>query len=150
MRCSDLDFSSNLSVAPELDDPDPSKLIWSDEFDVEGSPDPKKWSYDLGDGCDVFNCYWGNNEKVYYTKSLSNVKISNGILRITAKKELPGTFTLPYSSTRMVTRGLHSFKYGRIQFRANLSQCTALGTWPALWMLPEFYVYVSTLLLLLH
>eukprot|EP00986_Skeletonema_menzelii_P014931 scaffold10607_cov109-Skeletonema_menzelii.AAC.1 len=33
-----------------LDDPDPTKLIWSDEFNVDGAPDPSKWNYDIGDG----------------------------------------------------------------------------------------------------
>ncbi|MFZ1263538.1 MAG: PKD domain-containing protein, partial [Chitinophagaceae bacterium] len=33
-------------------------LIWSDEFDVPGSPDPSKWGYDIGTGSGG----WGNNE----------------------------------------------------------------------------------------
>jgi len=122
-----------------LEDPDPSKLIWSDEFDADGAPNPAKWTYDLGDGCDIGLCNWGNGEDAYYTKSPSNVIVSNGVLRITAKKE--SGFTLPYTSARMVTRGLHSFKYGRIQFRASLAKCKAVGTWPALWMLPEDKIY---------
>ena len=115
-----------------LENPDPSKLIWSDEFNVDGAPDSDKWDYDLGDGCNIGLCNWGNGEVAYYTKSPSNVVVSNGVLRITAKKE--SGFSLPYTSTRMVTRGLHSFKYGRIQFRASLAKCKAVGTWPALWM----------------
>jgi len=122
-----------------LENPDPSKLIWSDEFNVDGAPDSDKWDYDLGDGCNIGLCNWGNGEVAYYTKSPSNVVVSNGVLRITAKKE--SGFSLPYTSTRMVTRGLHSFKYGRIQFRASLAKCQAVGTWPALWMLPEDRVY---------
>ena len=30
------------------------QLVWSDEFDYEGAPDPEKWGYDLGGGG------WGN------------------------------------------------------------------------------------------
>lgn len=82
----------------ELEDPDPSKLIWSDEFDVDGAPDPAKWNFDLGDGCDISLCNWGNGEVAYYTSSPSNVAVSNGVLSIVAKKE-PG-FSLPYTSTR--------------------------------------------------
>ncbi len=41
-----------------LDEPDPAKLVWSDEFDVDGSPDPNKWDYDIGDGCPDI-CGWG-------------------------------------------------------------------------------------------
>ena len=40
----------------------------------------------------------------------------------------------------MVTSGLHSFRYGRIRFRAKVAGCTAKGTWPALWLLPELWV----------
>jgi len=24
------------------------KLVWSDEFDTDGAPDPKKWSFETG------------------------------------------------------------------------------------------------------
>ena len=124
-----------------LDDPSHSTLIWEDEFDVDGLPDPSKWHYDLGDGCSngVDLCGWGNSELEYYTNNLSNVYISNGTLKIAAKKETG--FTQPYTSARIVTRGNHAFKYGRVQFRATLSKCKAIGTWPALWMLPEHHVY---------
>mmetsp|Transcript_22404 Transcript_22404/g.34596 ORF Transcript_22404/g.34596 Transcript_22404/m.34596 type:complete len:585 (-) Transcript_22404:45-1799(-) len=122
---------------PVLDDPDPTKLIWSDEFNVDGVPDPSKWSFDYGDGCDVGLCGWGNNELQYYTSD--NAVVANGVLRISAKKEAVGG--RDYSSTRMVTRGKQAFRYGRIQFRARTAGCTARGTWPALWALPEEWVY---------
>jgi len=38
-----------------------AKLLWADEFDQEGLPNPKNWSYDVGDHG------WGNNELQYYT-----------------------------------------------------------------------------------
>ncbi len=116
-----------------IDDPDPLKLIWSDEFNADGPPDPSKWGYDLGDGCPDL-CNWGNNEKEYYTTG--NVKVSNGILSITAKKE--SGYSKPYTSARIVTRGLRSFRYGRVQFRASIAKCKGRGTWPALWMV-SFY-----------
>jgi hypothetical protein len=37
------------------------KLVWSDEFNYKGLPDPKKWNYDTG------GHGWGNNELQYYT-----------------------------------------------------------------------------------
>lgn len=125
----------------QLEDPDPSKLIWSDEFNVNGAPDPLKWSYDRGDGCDIGLCNWGNGEVAYYTDSPKNVIVSNGFLHIMAKKE--SGFSLPYTSARLVTRGLHSFKYGRIQFRANIAKCKAVGTWPALWMVSSSLLSIS-------
>ena len=128
-----------LCNAARLEDPDPSKLVWSDEFDVDGAPDPTKWTYDLGDGCSIGLCNWGNGEVAYYTSSAQNVVVTNGVLKITAKKD--SGFSLPYTSARLVTRGLATFKYGRVQFRASLANCQAIGTWPALWMLPEEKVY---------
>jgi beta-glucanase (GH16 family) len=122
-----------------LDDPDPSKLIWSDEFNVDGPPDPSNWGFDLDDGCQINLCSWGNGEQAWMTNLPSNVKVTNGILRITAKKE--PNYKLPYTSARIVTRGLRTFKYGRVQFRARLANCKARGTWPALWMLAEKNVY---------
>ena len=103
-----------------LEDPDPATLIFSDEFDLDGSPDPTKWDYDLGDGCSIGLCNWGNNEVAYYTNRPSNVYVDSGSLKIVAKKETG--FSLPYTSARIVTRGKHIFKYGRVQFRYALYQ----------------------------
>lgn len=33
------------------------------------------------------------------------------------------------------------FRHSCFHDRANLSKCKAVGTWPALWMLPEYRVY---------
>lgn len=124
-----------------LDDPDPTKLIWNDEFDVDGAPDPNKWAYDLGDGCDRGICGWGNSELQYYTNSPNNVIVANGVLRISAKRDPQLTYGKEYTSARLVSRGKQTFRYGRIRFRARLAGCTAAGTWPALWMLPEHWSY---------
>jgi hypothetical protein len=37
-------------------------LVWSDEFENEGQPDPKVWAHDIG------NWGWGNREPQYYTE----------------------------------------------------------------------------------
>jgi beta-glucanase (GH16 family) len=120
-----------------LDEPDPSKLTWSDEFDVDGAPNPTNWDYDLGNGCDKGICGWGNNELQEYTNSPDNVIVANGVLRISAKRDSNGVYT----SARMVSRGKKTFRYGRIRFRARTAGCSATGTWPALWMLPGLWVY---------
>jgi beta-glucanase (GH16 family) len=104
---------------------------WADEFDYTGSPDSAKWTYDLGGGG------WGNSELEYYTKSLNNVSVANGLLTITARKESIGGMN--YSSARMVSKGAGSLLYGRIEVRAKLPSGT--GTWPAIWTLPNDYVY---------
>ncbi|WP_435416519.1 glycoside hydrolase family 16 protein [Polaribacter aestuariivivens] len=103
------------------------KLVWSDEFDTDGAPDPGKWTYDIGTGSNG----WGNNESQYYTDRTENVTISNGTLKIKAKKE---NFSgANYTSARLKTQGLFDFTYGRVEIRAKLPSTG--GTWPALWML---------------
>lgn len=102
-------------------------LVWSDEFDIDGAPDTSKWSYDIGTG----NWGWGNGEAQYYTNRSDNVKVENGVLKITAKKE--NYQGAEYTSTRLKSEGKFDFKYGRIEVRAKLPQ--GGGTWPAIWML---------------
>lgn len=104
--------------------------VWADEFDAPGKPDPTRWTYDVGGGG------WGNNELQYYTQG-DNVDIADGICTITAKKEIREG--AQYTSTRMVTRGLGDFTYGR--FEARLQVPSGRGTWPAFWMLPTDRVY---------
>lgn len=100
-------------------------LVWSDEFDSPGAPDPAKWGYDIGAGG------WGNAELQYYTNRLENASISNGTLKITAIREnFSGS---PFTSARLLSRNKFSFKYGRVDVRAKLP--VGAGTWPAIWML---------------
>ena len=106
-------------------------LLWSDEFDYEGAPDPAKWGYDVGgDG-------WGNSELQYYTDSRENSYVSDGALHIVAKKQQMGSNQ--YTSARLVTRGKGDWLYGRVEVRAKLP--TGKGTWPAIWMLPTDWAY---------
>jgi beta-glucanase (GH16 family) len=100
-------------------------LVWADDFDTPGSPDPTKWGFDLGGGG------WGNNELEYYTSRAANVIISNGTLKIIAQKESYNGSA--YTSARMLSNNLYSFEYGRMDVRAKLPAGT--GTWPAIWML---------------
>lgn len=110
------------------DDPDFTNLVWEDNFDTDGAPDPANWAYDLGT-----NNGWGNNEVQNYTNSASNVVVQGGVLKITAKKEANGTYT----SARIKTEGKRNFTYGKIEFKAKLP--TGGGTWPALWALGSNY-----------
>ncbi len=41
-------------------------LVWEDNFDGT-SIDGNKWTYDVGTGCQIGNCGWGNAELEYYT-----------------------------------------------------------------------------------
>ena len=108
-----------------------TKLVWSDEFNTDGAPDPAKWVYDLGKGDNG----WGNNEKQNYTNSATNVIVQGGSLKITAKKEASGG--ADYSSARLKTDGKFSFTYGKVEIKAKLP--IGVGTWPAIWMLGSNY-----------
>jgi hypothetical protein len=69
---------------PKIEAPAGYTLVWSDEFDIDGLPDPKKWDYDT----EANKTGWYNNEKQYYSKArLENSKVENGKLIITARKE---------------------------------------------------------------
>ena len=103
-------------------------IVWQDEFDGT-TLDLTKWSYQIGDGCDQNLCGWGNNELQSYQES--NVVVSNGSLKITAKKErIRGT---QYTSGRINSKGKGDYTYGR--FEASIKLPAGDGLWPAFWML---------------
>lgn len=106
------------------------ELVWSDEFDYEGEPDPEKWGYDTGGNG------WGNHELQYYTKG-DNVTVTDGMLLIEARKEDKGG--REYTSTRLVTKNKGDWTYCKVEAYAKLP--SGLGTWPAIWMLPTDYRY---------
>ncbi len=56
-------------------------LVWSDEFDVSGAPNPANWAYDLGTGDNG----WGNQELQSYTSDPGNVIVEDDLLKITAR-----------------------------------------------------------------
>ena len=114
-------FSVKVYVYKEL------QLVWQDEFNQDGAPNPSNWSYEIGNG----NNGWGNNESEYYTNRLDNAKVENGVLKITAKREAYQGFEFTYA--RMLTAGKFDFTYGRIDVRAKLP--SGGGVWPAIWLL---------------
>ena len=107
-------------------------LVWSDEFDYTGTPNPSKWTYDLGDGCSIGICGWGNGEQQYYTNESKNVRVENGNLIIEARKE--NRSGKAYTSARILSKERGDWTYGRVEVRAKLPE--GKGTWPAIWMLP--------------
>ena len=108
------------------------RLVWADEFNYTGLPDPKKWDYDVGgEG-------WGNKELQFYTaRRKENARVEDGHLIIEARKE-PWEGR-EYTSSRLVSRGKGDWTYGRFEVRAKLP--SGRGTWPAIWMLPTGWSY---------
>jgi beta-glucanase (GH16 family) len=113
-------------------------LVWSDEFANSASgnalPDSKIWTYDTGYRC----C--GNNELETYCAAGSattpcdptnpNAYIdATGILHIMGRNPSATTYT----SARLKTQGVFSFRYGRIEARVKLPE--SQGMWPAFWLL---------------
>ena len=108
--------------------PEGMKLVWSDEFDKDGAPDSEKWDYSVGGNG------WGNGEIQKYTNTRDNSYIEKGLLNIVAINN-NGMWT----SARLKTQYKASWTYGYIEVRAKLP--SGVGTWPAIWMMPEFDRY---------
>lgn len=116
-------------------------LVWSDEFDKPGLPDPDKWAYEEG--------FVRNREDQYYTKTRKeNARVEDGCLILEARHEdinNPAfiSSTHPdwqknrekahYTSACIVTENLASWKYGKIEIKAKLP--LGKGAWPAFWMM---------------
>ncbi|MGN6421259.1 MAG: glycoside hydrolase family 16 protein, partial [Pseudobacter sp.] len=105
-------------------------MIYNDEFEVDGLPDPTKWSIDARPKG------WINNEQQVYTDAArDNARVRNGNLIITGKKDFPtGDPNAPWSSARLVSLGKMEFLYGKAEMRAKLPR--ARGSWPAFWLMP--------------
>lgn len=102
-----------------------SLLVWQDEFNYTGVPDPAKWGFERG--------YVRNNEAQYYTDRPENVRVENGSLVIEARAD--GWNGHTFTSAALSSQHKASWTYGRIDVRARFS--TIRGTWPAIWMLSE-------------
>jgi len=111
---------------------DALSLVWSDEFEVDGKPDTKKWEIIHGDGCPSM-CGFGNQEWQAYTGKKRNLRVEDGKLIIEAHKRKK------YTSAKITTQKLSGWRYGKISVRAKLP--AGIGTWPAIWMLPDENTY---------
>ena len=110
-------------------------LVWSDEFDVDGAPNPKNWNFETG--------FVRNQELQWY--QAKNASVAGGLLVIEARREQvanPNYSTTgadwktqrqyaQYTSASMTTSGLQTFLYGRFEMRARIN--TDKGMWPAFW-----------------
>ena len=113
------------------------ELVWADEFDRDGAPDPENWTYERG--------FVRNRELQWYRPE--NARVAQGLLTIEARRERipnPGFESgstdwrrsrrfAEYSSSCLITKGLHSWRFGRFEMRARID--TRPGLWPAFWTL---------------
>ena len=113
------------------------KLVWSDEFNYTGQPDPASWTSEHG--------FVRNNEHQWYQSQ--NAVVGGGVLTIQGRNERvynpnyekdhrSWTRNRPfadYTSACIKTRGMREFLYGRFEIRAKIP--TGSGSWPAIWTL---------------
>lgn len=138
LGCSESDSQEPILIEPEdptptvvTKDPDDSdywddaKLVWSDEFDGNTISE-ENWIFETGGGG------WGNQELQNYQAS-GNAEVSDGTLKITAKRNTDNTIEGAFTSARMNSK--QSFKFGRMEIRAKMPEHKGNGIWPALWML---------------
>ncbi|WP_299231746.1 glycoside hydrolase family 16 protein [uncultured Bacteroides sp.] len=111
------------------------ELVWAEEFDYEGLPDPYCWGYEQG--------YARNNElQDYRVKDQRYSRVEDGKLIIEAAKDDHwGThkwtgepYHFLYSSAELHYMGDVKFHYGRLDISAKIP--IGKGIWPAIWMLP--------------
>ena len=112
------------------------KLVWHDEFDVDGAPNPADYNFEKG---------FARNEEAQWYQS-ANATVKDGLLVIEARKETvqnpnytgSGDWkttrkTAEYTSSSLTTSGHQSFQYGHFEMRARIP--TDAGMWPAWWTL---------------
>lgn len=113
------------------------RLVWSDEFNISGKPDSSNWKFENG--------FVRNHELQWYQQD--NAMCDSGRLIIEARREqkvnpeyIPGSEDwrknreyATYTSSSLLTRGLHSWQFGRFEMRARID--TRQGLWPAFWTL---------------
>ena len=112
------------------------RLVWSDEFDVDGRPS-KDWTFERG--------FVRNQELQWYQSENSYVK--DGCLVIEGRREhrknpnyeagsndwRKNREFIEYTSSSLTTRLSQQFLYGRFEVRAKIP--VASGSWPAIWLL---------------
>jgi beta-glucanase (GH16 family) len=126
-----------LSVAAAAAQDSGWKLVWSDEFDRDGRPDPSKWTYENG--------FVRNQELQWYQPE--NAWCEKGLLIIEGRRERKknpryvkdsanwqtSREYADYTSASLTTRGIASWRYGRFEMRGRID--TRAGLWPAFWSL---------------
>jgi beta-glucanase (GH16 family) len=124
------DFSESTSI-PGM------KLVWRDEFNENGQPNPKFWKHEKG--------FVRNEELQWYQEG--NASCQNGVLMIEGKRvripnpnfEAGNTSwrknrkEINFTSASIQTKGLKKWQFGTFIIRARID--TTLGSWPAIWTL---------------
>lgn len=101
-------------------------VLFMDEFDVDGNPDPTKWVL-----CQKAGSDW-NDEM---SESYDQAYVKDG--RLILKAEKIGD---EYKAGGIETQGKFDFTFGRVEVKAKITSYPN-GAFPAIWMMPKKYIY---------
>ncbi|MFC1765282.1 family 16 glycosylhydrolase [Planctomycetota bacterium] len=113
------------------------RLVWADEFEEDGKPNPEKWASEDG--------FVRNQELQWYQPE--NAICEGGQLIIEGRKERKSNPNyrkgsaswkenreqIEYTSSCLITKELSHWQYGRFEVKARVK--TRQGLWPAIWFL---------------
>src|SRR5688572_29068041 len=120
-------FLSSIVRAQTTDAPaqtDGYDLVWADEFNIDGPPNPENWAFERG--------FVRNEELQWYRRE--NARCEGGMLVIEARRERVENPRYDpdardwrrqrefaeYTSACLLTRGKHEWKYGRFEMRGRI------------------------------
>jgi len=129
---------ARLPPPPEVASYPGYELLWHDEFDYTGRPDPSRWSYETG--------FVRNREDQWYQPENASVRDGRLILEARRVSARPNPNYDPesrdwrksrrfieYTSALLHTRGKREWTYGRLEVRGRID--IGPGLWPAIWTL---------------
>ena len=106
--------------------PNQQGLMFSDEFDKDGNPDPAKWTL-----CPKGNPDWCNQ----MSESYDQAYVKDGNLVLVGEK-----INGEYLAGGIQTKDKFSFSNGRVECRARITRFPN-GAFPAIWMMPQTPIY---------
>ncbi len=116
------------AVTPTEGVPPGYELVWSDEFDYTGLPDPDKWAYQTGG-----HGWTAKNLQMYTKEDESTARVADGHLAITLSAT-PGQAN-PFKSARLVTKRKADFTEGYFEARIKFPKGEGLRS--AFWMVGD-------------
>ncbi len=137
--CADPATTAGAAATAGSADAEGFRLVWSQEFDADGPPDPAVWVPEVG---------FARNEEAQWYQA-DNAAVRDGLLVIEARRERvdnPGHVSgsrrwqtarthAEITSASLTTRGTATWLYGRFVMRARID--IRPGLWPAWWTLGD-------------
>jgi beta-glucanase (GH16 family) len=105
-----------------------SSIVFEDDFSAD-EINTDNWGFEIGNGSSKGIPGWGNNELQTYDRESAFIESGNLVIEATKVGDNS------YASTRMTSQFKQSFKFGKIEARAQLPE--GQGIWPAIWMIGD-------------